>query len=404
MTCLHIPRSIRIQREQRRANDAPATEGELHRRMLKGATLDSPDVLVVDNGHLKATWPFLGDRLRNGLVSRDFTVMWESLPAGRSLREIEGIAEAPALVLLDVEPGAEDIAAMPRLGVVAGVTGTGPAVAPQLAARGIPYVDGSRGHSYSRAEMAVALTLSALRQLPGWHVKVAVEGPAAWPLPSWQFSDHLGYVSGTLRGKHVVVAGLDPVGMHVADLCSAFGAVVSVADPAAEDIDFTVCDVQRVGIDEIPQTGDILVVASSGPELRVPAGVVNRMTPGSLVVTIDGAGIDLAAVRARVLHDELAWATDVYETTPVALDDPILGRDNVIHTPAVAGRTRDANHGVADVLAENVIRVLRGGQPWPWDCIPAARSAAERTDSAGPPEVGAVSLTNIVPGIEAGRW
>ncbi|MBV7701674.1 hypothetical protein NOVA_02715 [Nocardia nova] len=146
-------------------------------RLLDGATLDSPVVLVVDDGRLKTTWPFLGDRLRDGLVSRDLTVMWESLPAGKSLRDIERIATVTALVLLDVEPGAEDIAAMPRLEVVAGVTGAGPAVAPQLAARGIPYVDGSRGQSYSRAEMALALTLSALRQLPSWHVKTAVEGP-----------------------------------------------------------------------------------------------------------------------------------------------------------------------------------------------------------------------------------
>ncbi|OBA44152.1 hypothetical protein A5789_09800 [Nocardia sp. 852002-51101_SCH5132738] len=363
-----------------------------------------PDVLVVDTSHLKARWPFLGDRLREGLVSRDLTVMWESLPAGKSLREIEGIAEVPALVLLDVELRAEDIAAMPRLEVVAGITGTGPVVAPQLAARGIPYIDGSRGHTYSRAEMALALTLAALRQLPSWHVKMAVEGPAAWPLPSWQVSDHLDYVNGTLRGKRVVVAGLDPVGMHAADLCSAFGAVVSVVDPDAEDTDFLVCGVERVGIEQVAQAADILIVASGSSRLRMQSDVVNRLAQGSLVVTIDSAGIDLAALRARVLRDELAWATDVYETTPVALDDPILGRDNVIHTPDVAGRTRDANHGVADVVTENVIRVLRGGQPWPWDCVPAVRSSTEPTASAGLPEVEAGPLANIVPGIEAGRW
>lgn len=351
--------------------------------MLEGATLDSPDVLVVDNGYLKATWPYLGDRLREGLVDRDFTVMWESLPAGGRLRDIPGIAEVPALVVLGVEPDAADIAAMPLLAVVAGVAGTCPAVASQLAARGIPYVDGSRGHSYSQAEMAIALTLSALRQLPSWHVKMAVEGPGAWPLPSWQFSDHPGYVNGTLRDKRVVVVGLDPVGIHVADLCIAFGASVSVVDPDAEDSDFTVCGVERVGIEQVAHTGDILVVACGSPRLRVPAGVVDRLTPGSLVVTVDGAGIDVAALRARVLRDELAWATDIYETTPVDLADPILGRDNVIHTPGIAGRTRDANHGVADVLAENLIRVLLGAKPWPWDCLPAARSATDQSPTGG---------------------
>lgn len=79
-------------------------------------------------------------------------------------------------------------------------------------------------------------------------------------------------------------------------------------------------------------------------------------------------GIDVTALRARVLRDELMWSTDVYERTPVELDDPILGRANVIHTPGVARRTRDANYGCADVLVENLTRVLLGGLPWPWDC------------------------------------
>ena len=404
MTCLAIPRSVRIQRGQRRAASTAAEE-ELHKRMLKGATLDSPDVLVVDDGFLKATWPYLGDRLRDALVGRDFTVMWESLPDGGQVRDIPGIAEIPALVVLGVEPDAADIAVMPGLAVVAGVTGAGPAVAPELADRDIPYVDGTRGHSHSRAEMAIALTLSALRQLPNWHVKVAIEGPATWPLSSWQFSDHLGYVNGTLRGKRVVVAGLDPVGMHVADLCTAFGAVVSVVDPDAEDSDFVVCGVERVGIEQVPQAADILIVASGSSRLRMHSGVVGRLVPGSLVVTIDGAGIDLAALRSRVLEDKLMWATDVYESTPVDLDDPILGRDNVIHTPGVAGRTRDANHAVADVLAENLIRVLLGAKPWPWDCVPPSRSTTAPVAAGGMSTVaaGAFSLTDLGQEIGADR-
>ncbi len=35
MTCLHVPRSVRIQREQRRADEVPAAAGELHRRKLE---------------------------------------------------------------------------------------------------------------------------------------------------------------------------------------------------------------------------------------------------------------------------------------------------------------------------------------------------------------------------------
>ena len=55
--------------------------------------------------------------------------------------------------------------------------------------------------------------------------------------------------------------------------------------------------------------------------------------------------INLIASRAalRVLNDELALAADVFDIEPVALDSPMLGRHNVVHTPHNAGRTRDAN-------------------------------------------------------------
>jgi len=36
---------------------------------------------------------------------------------------------------------------------------------------------------------------------------------------------------------------------------------------------------------------------------------------------------------------------------PLPLDDPLLGRHNVVHTPHNAGRTREANHAWAENLA-----------------------------------------------------
>ncbi|MGY1943925.1 hypothetical protein [Nocardia asiatica] len=134
-----------------------------HRRQFAGRTLDCPDMLIVDDGYLKATWPFLPDRLRDGLVRKDHTLLWETVPAGGRLREIPDIGDVRALVLIGVESEQADIAALSRLSVVAGVGGVGSAVAAELAARAIPYVDRSRGHSDSRAELAIALVLAALR-------------------------------------------------------------------------------------------------------------------------------------------------------------------------------------------------------------------------------------------------
>jgi phosphoglycerate dehydrogenase-like enzyme len=44
-------------------------------------------------------------------------------------------------------------------------------------------------------------------------------------------------------------------------------------------------------------------------------------------------------------------------------DDPLQGRANVVHTSHIAGRTRAANWWVADIIADDFVRLLRGEAP-----------------------------------------
>jgi phosphoglycerate dehydrogenase-like enzyme len=59
----------------------------------------------------------------------------------------------------------------------------------------------------------------------------------------------------------------------------------------------------------------------------------------------------MPTLRERVLANELALAADVWDVESLPLDDPPLGRQNVVHTPHIAGRTRDANLARAENLA-----------------------------------------------------
>ena len=82
------------------------------------------------------------------------------------------------------------------------------------------------------------------------------------------------------------------------------------------------------------------------PQTRglITAAHIDSLPQGCLVVLATRAMIcDMEAVRRRVLADELALAADVFDVEPLALDDPLLGRHNVVHTPHIAGRTVDAN-------------------------------------------------------------
>ncbi|MBT5829165.1 MAG: hypothetical protein HOH77_03125, partial [Candidatus Latescibacteria bacterium] len=44
-------------------------------------------------------------------------------------------------------------------------------------------------------------------------------------------------------------------------------------------------------------------------------------------------------------------------------DDLLRNRLNVVHTPHIAGRTRDANLMVAEVIADDFERILMGEAP-----------------------------------------
>ena len=85
----------------------------------------------------------------------------------------------------------------------------------------------------------------------------------------------------------------------------------------------------------------------------ITAEHIRALPAGCLVVLATRALIcDMPALRQRVLADELALAADVFDVEPLPLDDPLLGRHNVVHTPHNAGRTRHANQQWARALAD----------------------------------------------------
>lgn len=229
-----------------------------------------------------------------------------------------------------------------------------------LDARGVKRIthlsEGFWGQSV--AECALALTLCGLRRIPQQHSR-ALTDLGAWDYAppggigrpgerAHQYCDDPRFTSGTLEGKRVRIVGAGNIGSRYAKFAKTLGADVAAWDPFASEPCFHLAGSRReFHLDRLVQ--DAEVFAPMVPLTASTEGIVTRehigaLPKGCLVVLATRALIcDMRALRRRVLADELVLAADVFDVEPLPLDDALLGRHNVVHTPHIAGRTRQAN-------------------------------------------------------------
>ncbi len=233
------------------------------------------------------------------------------------------------------------------------------------------YLHPSEGYwGQSVAEFGLALTLCGLRRIPQLHHEI-LTGQEPWDYnPSegigrpgqrgHQFGDNPNFSSGTIFGKRIRIVGAGNIASRYASFVSMLGAEVAAYDPFAGEPSF-----HRAGsrkewhLDRLVVDAEIfvpMVPHTKQTEGIVTARHINALPKGCLVVLVTRAQIcDMKALRKRVIHDELSLAADVFDIEPLPLDDPLLGRHNVVHTPHNAGRTIHANKQFAEKLAEQFL-------------------------------------------------
>ncbi len=224
------------------------------------------------------------------------------------------------------------------------------------------------------ALFGLALTLCGLRRIPQSHHEI-ISSHQAWQhsppdgigRPSSrgiQFSDDARFANGTVQGKRVRVVGAGNIASRYASFCSMMGADVAAWDPFASEPCFHRAGARReYFLERLVQDAEIfapMLPLNNSTLGIVSAAHIEALPVGCLVVLVTRAEIcDTAALRARVLHDELSLAADVFDIEPLPLDDPLLGRHNVVHTPHSAGRTMHANHSYAQALLDQFEPVER---------------------------------------------
>ena len=250
--------------------------------------------------------------------------------------------------------------------------GEGEACRRLLSERGVHvYTQPTEGYwGSSVAEFGLALTLCGLRRIPQLHRQMIADlspwdyGPADGVgrpgARGHQFGDDPRYTSGTVEGKRVRIVGMGNIASRYASTVRHMGADVAAWDPFAGEPGFHRSGARKEWhLDRLVRDAEIfapMLPLTDGTRGIVTRAHIEALPKGCLVVLVTRAGIcDMAAVRERALADEIALAADVFDVEPLPLDDPLLGRPNVVHTPHNAGRTRRANELWAEKLAEQFL-------------------------------------------------
>lgn len=304
-------------------------------------------------------WPFAADRVFE-LLSPFAEVSITRLPGRESVTSVIDCASRVRRLLSLGSPISDaDLDLMPALEVAFVTDGYEEnGASTLLESRGIRQLyhpsEGFWGQSVS--EFALGLTIGALRRIPQTHRSI-ISSHDAWNYPQEQFGDDPRFTNGTVQGKRIRIVGAGNIASRFASFTGMLGADVAAWDPFASEPAFHRAGTRREWhLDALVKDAEIfvpMVPLTPSTEGLITAQHIRALPDGCLVVLATRAKIcDMEEVRRRVVANELSLAADVFDIEPLPLNDALLGRNNVVHTPHNAGRTKESNESWATLLVE----------------------------------------------------
>ena len=196
--------------------------------------------------------------------------------------------------------------------------------------------------------------------------KRALRADASVRRGHWEWRNRL--EAQDVRGLNLLLVGYGRIGRQTASMMLGFGMQIQAFDPYLLSSGWPRDGVTPVrSLEEglawadvislsLPHTGKPLIGSAEIAEMR--EGVV-------LVNTARGGVIDESALISALKSGKVGAAgLDVFETEPVLSDHPLVGFDQVILSPHIAGLTHGAAERMAVSSAENILDFLAGKIDW----------------------------------------
>jgi len=222
-----------------------------------------------------------------------------------------------------------------------------------LLARGIAisYTDGSGGAA--TAELALGLMLAAVRRIAA--------GDAALRAGRFQEGVAPGF---TLGGKTLGIIGLGRIGSLVARYANALGMQVIAWSRNLTPERALAAGARLVTKDELLRGADIVtlhVLLSEETRNLIGRAEIASMKPGALLVNTSRSRlVDQGALLEATNAGRILAAVDVYDTEPLAADDPLRKSANTVLTPHLGYGSTETLQTYYRQSIENILAFLDG--------------------------------------------
>ncbi len=276
------------------------------------------------------------------------------MPAVPSVRD--GLAGATALIARDdVQIDKQLLDHAPHLKVIgrvgAGLSGIDIEAA---TGRGIIVTNTPGTNAIAAGEHTLALMLALSRHLISAHNSLKA---GYWLL------DRRQQVGTQLSGKTIGLIGFGRVGRVVAQRCLAFNMNVLAYDPYLTEDQVADKRITLTGLSELLGRSDFVslhpAVTAETRNLLNAESIQQIKVGARLINAAHGSVWDEEAVAQAVKDGHLAGvAVDVYAAEP-PYNSPLIGLDNVIHTPHIGDNTREAAQDLSCQIVEQVLDALR---------------------------------------------
>ena len=224
-------------------------------------------------------------------------------------------------------------------------------------ALGIPVFNAPYSNTRSVAELVIAEAILLMRRIPQKNAECHRGG--------WSKSAAGSY---EVRGKVLGIVGYGHIGTQVGVLAESLGMQVIFHDVESK---LTLGNARpSISLDDLLERADVVslhVPETPQTRLMIGAAQLARMRAGSVLINAArGTVVDIDALAASLVSGQLAGAAvDVFPVEPKgnadAFASPLIGMDNVILTPHVAGSTLEAQDNIGIEVAAKLVRYSDNG-------------------------------------------